>query len=330
MKARTKKMQKTNIPYADLTWNPGCGCPGPASAGCDNCWARDLHTKRHKACLAGKKLPIQYAKPFTELQQFEDRLTDPLHRRTPSVIAVQFMGDLFAQPFEFIDKVFAVMALCPQHTFLVLTKRAERMKEYCERQRPRIYFEALKFMSNPEQKQLVDLFPWDNVWLGVTAENQEMADKRIPILLQTPAAKRFVSIEPCLGEIDLEYIKDYGHATRFWKYERIRSLTGERLNPGGRMSSPRLDRVIVGGESGKDARPMHPDWARSLRDQCKDAGVPFYFKQWGEWLHSGNPIIVDMPIKPKRHVKIGDDIFYRVTKKIAGHRLDSVEHRPEW
>jgi protein gp37 len=174
-----------------------------------------------------------------------DRLDEPLHWRKSRRVFVVSMGDLFHSdvPYSYINQVFEVMEQAPQHTFQVLTKRPRRMLEYLH------WWQEMEGCA----------FDMPNVWLGVTAENQEMADKRVPALLNCPAAVRFVSCEPLLGEIDL----------RRW----LVSL----FNP----SATRLDWVIVGGESGHGARPMHPDWARSLRDQCQDAGVAFFFKQIG-------------------------------------------------
>lgn len=370
-------MQKTNIPYADCTWNPGCGCPEPVSAGCDNCWATDLHNKRHKAYKAGKKLPKQYAKPFSELQQFDDRLIDPMHHRKPAVIAVQFMGDLFAQPFEFIAKVFYIMGICYWHTFQVLTKREKRMVEFfkwVQEKKRGLWWKELGVLAahlpTNENEEIGEpyltyhtkakkhyypdipepvtklgdagiIIPWPlpNVWLGVTAENQEQADKRIPLLLQTPAAKRFVSIEPCLGGIDLTTITNAQGA-----------CVGV-LNKG---ENPSLDLVICGGESGSKARPMHPDHARDLRNQCEAAGVPFYFKQWGEWLPKlqtewSHCTMTERKTKDDEPIYelfdcndnviatgITEDIgankgaWIRCGKKKAGHLLDGVEHRSEF
>ncbi len=121
---------KTTISWTDVTWNPTVGCTR-VSPGCKNCYAFTLHDMRHAAHKDGKNLPEQYAKPFTELQMIADRLEDPLHWKKPRMVFVNSMSDLFHEdvPDEFIDKVFAVMALCPQHTFQVLTKRPERMLE---------------------------------------------------------------------------------------------------------------------------------------------------------------------------------------------------------
>jgi protein gp37 len=243
----------------------------------------------------------------------DEALKKPLHWRKPRKIFVCSMGDLFHEtvPFEFIDKMFAVMALCQHHTFQILTKRPERMAEYMK------WSCAPDAVNRTDRRLMIDgsgpimnhicgftcglPWPFENVHLGVTAENQEMADKRIPLLLQTPAAKRFVSIEPMLGAIDLR---------RLAKGEVI------AIDGMGKPYGAGLDLVICGGESGSGARPMHPDWARSLRDQCQAAGVPFYFKQWGEWRYF--------------EYENGELLPDRVGKKKAGHLLDGVEHRPEF
>jgi protein gp37 len=181
-------------------------------------------------------------------------------------------------------------------------------------------------MSGP--KYWPDVFP--NVWLGVTAENQQRADERIPILLQIPAAVRFVSVEPMLGPVDLTQIDIGGNV---W----INSLTGDckSYHPYGGMwkineSKNKLDWVICGGETGPGARPMHPEWARSLRDQCQAAGTPFFFKQWGKYIS-----ISQMPEDTYRAwdihhgTEVGwehDKPVWKVGKKFAGRLLDGREH----
>lgn len=163
-------------------------------------------------------------------------------------------------PFEFVDKALETMNKTPWHTYLILTKRPCRMKKY--------------FCEHIPQTELA--WPLPNVWIGVTCENQEQADKRIPILLQIPASVRWVSCEPLLGPIDLgRYlggvcppgcIKDFACSTK----------CGHKKGDG-------INWCVTGGESGPGARPCHPDWIRSLRDQCQVAGVPYFFKQHGEW-----------------------------------------------
>lgn len=209
-------------------------------------------------------------------------------------------------PDSYIDQVFAVMALCPQHTFQVLTKRPERMHKYLSNSECRehiceaIAFNALKWDAGTAAEKLggkwespqideygrVELagyfdgvaisWPLPNVWVGVTAENQEQADKRIPLLLQTPAALRFVSVEPMLGPVELLSNDYLGGCINCESYIDCPEKCTD-CNP-----NPRVDWVVCGGETGPGARPMHPDWVRSLRDQCQDAGVPFFFKSWGE------------------------------------------------
>lgn len=187
---------------------------------------------------------------FTGLLRLDEAaLEQPLRWKKPRRIFVNSMSDLFHESLsdEWIDRVFSIMALAPRHTFQVLTKRAARMRDYCQR---------LYHTEDPAGCG----WPLPNVWLGVSIEDQRRADERIPPLLVTPAAVRFLSCEPLLGPIDL------------------------RLFAG--LESPRASKlhwVIAGGESGPKARLMHPGWARGLRDQCAAAGIPFFFKQWGEW-----------------------------------------------
>lgn len=160
-------------------------------------------------------------------------------------------GDLFHEsvPYEWIDQVWGVMSLAPRHTFQVLTKRADRMHEIVPR---------LAARHRPPDGSR---WPLPNVWLGVSVEDQRRANERIPLLLRTPAAVRWLSCEPLLGDVT------------------VFSIDGPvDIHPG--QQSP-LHWIVAGGESGPRARAMHPEWARSLRDQCAAAGVPFHFKQWG-------------------------------------------------
>jgi protein gp37 len=190
----------------------------------------------------------------------ERELSAPMRVNKPAIIGVQFMGDLFHEnvPDEFIHDAYEIMGLVERHTFLVLTKRPER---------------ALKVLQQHDDNQ------WSNVWLGVTAENQEQADKRIPILLSIPAAHRFVSVEPMLGPVDLEeWLSPLGAETCHYGEVHRNGECDCRQSV--------LSCVVLGGETGLGARPMRPDWARSVRDQCQSAGVPFFFKGWGRHLPS--------------------------------------------
>lgn len=208
----------------------------------------------------------------TGVRLHEDRLTVPLHWRKPRRVFVCSMADLFHEsiPDEFIARVFAVMALAPQHTFQILTKRPGRMRSLLGGWG--IHNLVMDRFANDDdlyvRRALAagggQAWPLPNVWIGVSVEDQKSADLRIPILLDTPAAVRWLSCEPLLGPVDIS------------RDEWLFSGKGNCV-----------DWVVVGGESGPGARPMHPDWARSLRDQCAAADVPFLFKQWGEWAPDG-------------------------------------------
>jgi protein gp37 len=271
------------------TWNPVVGCD-IVSPGCTNCYAMKMAARIEKMGTAphyaGTTKPTKAGPVWTGKIALapERTLLAPLRWTKPRTVFVNSMGDLFheAIPDETIDRIFAVMALAPQHTFIVLTKRAGRMREYFadifsdggqfERVFNRMMFdpacsrapsvrETCEAYGLPWRQPTCaqDWYPLSNVWLGVSVEDQRRADERIPDLLATPAAVRFVSAEPLLGPIDFH---DY----------LVRAANG---------FTPPLDWIIVGGESGPDARPMHPDWARSIRDQCAAAGAAFFFKQWG-------------------------------------------------
>jgi protein gp37 len=263
------------------------------SPGCENCYAE---TNNHR-CLPANGTGLPYDRRSRDLvEPFVDEriLLQPLgwrsiphHERTgiktrgacecpstPRRIFVENQSDLFGEwvTDDMLDQSFAMMALCPQHDFQVLTKRSERMRVYfsgapwgCIEERAREIVKAHPklFPQWPQGFGTILHIPLRNVWLGVTAENQKQADQRIPDLMVTPAAVRFLSCEPLLGEIDL------------WTF-LYTGVGSARFN--------RLHWVICGGESGPHARVMHPHWARSLRDQCQRAEIPFFFKQHGEWI----------------------------------------------
>ncbi len=222
----------------DESWNPTVGCT-PNQVGCQHCYARAVHNKRHKAYLAGKKMPAQYAKPFSEVQLIEKRLTVPLHWRKPRTVFVDSVSDLFHAdvPFDFIDKVFATMALCLHHTFIVLTKRPERMEAY-----------LIDTAGNRDEICL------PNVWLGTSISNQDDADRNIPHLLRCPAARRIVSYEPMLGRVDFGPF-----AGCYATYE--------------------LDWAILGCESGVNRRSCALDWVRSAIRDCRERRLPIFVKQ---------------------------------------------------
>jgi protein gp37 len=249
-------MNKTKIEWADATWNPITGCT-KISPGCQNCYAERM-SKR----LAGRcGYPAE--EPF-KVTIHPDKIDEPLKWKKPRRVFVCSMSDLFHKevPMSIITYVLRMARSCEGHTFMILTKRPARMKE------------AIREMVS------WGMWPVPNIWLGVTAENQEQADKRIPILLDTPAAVRFVSVEPMLGPVTF----------RWAKWQKIKTEPGSVNNHLDGLR--RLDWIICGAESGQKARPMQREWALELMRQCQEAGVPFFYKQGPD----DNGIICKMPV----------------------------------
>jgi protein gp37 len=284
----------TSIEWTDRTWNPVVGC-SLVSPGCTNCYAmrmagriEAMGTAPH---YAGLTRPSKAGPVWTgEVRAAPDHvLLQPLRWRKPARIFVNSMSDLFheALPDAVVDRVFAIMAMTPHHTYQVLTKRPERMRSYLSNPQAKVWIGgrahriAIDYgIPIDDAYDFIVEGPWPlpNVWLGVSVEDQARADERIPILLDTPASVRWVSAEPLLGPIDLTRI-DGGAVDPGAHGITINALTGGRQS----QTPWHLGWVVAGGESGPDARPMHPDWVRSLRDQCATTGVPFLFKQWGSW-----------------------------------------------
>lgn len=318
----------SSIEWTEATWNPVSGCT-EVSAGCDRCYAKTF-AERFRGT------PGHYFERGFDVQLRPNMLELPLKWRKPKRIFVNSMSDLFHDqvPADYIAQVWAVMAIAQQHTFQVLTKRHARMRSLLTSGtfQTAVAEHILSMTDADELKDAGDPFPLPNVWLGVSTENQQWADIRIPALLDTPAAVRFISAEPLLGPIDLlGDAENPGPAI-------VRTLVQTQPNT---VCGPAeydyddqvgIDWVIVGGESGHGSRPMHPDWARSLRDQCQAAGVAFLFKQHGEWA----PIEPDA-ITAKPTVFLGLDgkgTYYadryrdgvatlaRVGKKASGRELD--------
>lgn len=305
---------KSKIEWTEHTWNITSGCT-KVSSGCKNCYAERLMATRLKGVNENFILTDEHGLWSGIVSLNEDKFSEPLRRKKPTTYFVCSQSDLFHEsvPFEFIDKAFAIMALCPQHTFMILTKRPERMKQYlAQRNTPgtiarsvlnldpctsvndwqELYAAQCRLAQWCDFEGLTDtarwIGPWplNNVWLGTSVENQKAADERIPHLLACPASKRFLSCEPLLGSVDLTCFpaawvcKGCGarvlpsECTYWEKHDTRTGGCGADCYP-----EPGIELVIVGGESGPNARPMHPNWARSLRDQCREAGVPFYMKQ---------------------------------------------------
>lgn len=296
----------SNIEWTDDTWNPIVGC-SIVSPGCTNCYAMKMAARieamarasggHHAGHYAGTTKKVKGNAVWTGMLALapENILLAPLHWKKPRLVFVNSMGDLFHEdaPDEWIDKVFAVMALSPQHQFQVLTKRAERMREYLSDEETPVRVALTRNqLSNPEAclvgvniKITQAAWPLPNVWLGVSAERQQEANERIPQLLQTPAAIRFVSCEPLLGPIDLTNLGDVAMS--------LNAFTGEAKHLLGMRDKTlgALDWIIVGGESGPGARPFDVDWAHSLLRQCKTAGAAAFMKQLGSNPHSdGRPL----------------------------------------
>lgn len=254
-------MGSTKIEWADTVWNPVTGC-SKVSEGCRNCYAERMAKRLAGRCGYPADEPFS-VRPHTE------RFDEPLHWRKPRRVFVCSMGDLFHNdvPLWHIDRIFQMMSECQKHTFMVLTKRPHKMQWVLE--------------ETEHGRRIKARWALPNVGLGVSVEDQPTADLRIPILLDTPAAWRFVSYEPALGPVDFSQWVFSAEVIR--RYDEVIARFVMKFPPPGPIGRPvRLDWVIAGGETGPGARPAHPDWFRSVRDQCQAAGVPFFFKQWGD------------------------------------------------
>lgn len=291
----------SKIEWTEKTWNPTIGCT-EVSPGCTHCYAARMafrlsHIPAMAEDYAGltKKLPNGRIVWTGVVKTLPDRLQEILQVKKPTVWFVDSMSDLFHKdvPFEFIYKVFQMMFHASWHTFQVLTKRAERLTILDD-----VYLHLKRNFPDAN-------FPLKNVWVGVSVENQKAADERIPYLVKAPAAIRFLSCEPLLGPIE------FSNVTK--RSDAVSQLGKKALNG--------IHWVIAGGESGNGARPMHPSWVRSLRNQCDHADVPFFFKQWGEY------VSVSEVAGPGNHYVFPDGATVRKTgKKLAGRTLDGVTH----
>ncbi|MCC5636359.1 phage Gp37/Gp68 family protein [Nostoc sp. CHAB 5844] len=272
----------TNIQWTDETWNPIVGC-SRISPGCTNCYAA---TAAASARL--QQFPqYQKVKDWDGTVEFvESQLLKPLSLKKPKKIFVCSMSDLFHENVldEWRDRVFAIMALCQQHIFQVLTKRPHRALSYFTRENRFAFidYQAYEILRNGRdeyhREHPVVKLPLKNCWIGTTTENQAMADLRIPILLKIPAAVRWLSVEPLLSEIDLTRITEDSDVPY-----TINCLTGEESYSGSRRKGivPPVNWVVVGGESGKNARPCAVSWLRSAVQQCQSADIPVFVKQLG-------------------------------------------------
>lgn len=342
-------MNKSSIEWTDVTWNPVSGC-SKVSQGCKNCYAERVFPRVYSKDQVFVRHPEtgdrrSRGRDFTDVLTHPLRLDTPRRMRQPRRIFVNSMSDLFheAVPDTFIDNVFITMALAQQHQFQILTKRPERMRKFMDEDFAKRYARiADAYLHENDVENRLDVIrdldgPLPNVWLGVSVEDQASADERIPLLLKTPAAVRFVSAEPLLGMVDLTSIE-------VPDYKWVDALKGIQCGDSV-TATAKINLVIAGYESGSGARPGHPEWAAQLRDQCAAVGTKFFFKQWGEWApRSALSIDVFNDATTEVYVKLdgtvydvhdesdphqfdaSDVMMYRVGKKLTGRTLDGREH----
>lgn len=268
---------KTRIGWTESTWNPVTGCT-KVSDGCTNCYAETFAER-------WRGIPGHIYEGGFDLQLRPARLEEPLAWRRPRRVFVNSMSDLFHDqiPDDYIAKVFAVMACTPRHTYQLLTKRHGRMRSWLNNDlmRLKVYNEAHALAHRmPSFPDASVPWPLPNLWVGVSVEDQHWADIRIPALIDTPAAVRWLSMEPLLGHVDIANWLDR------MEYVGRGDADGVVGNQPATASiyRPSIGWVVVGGESGHGARYMHPDWALAIRFLCADLRVPFFFKQAGNLL----------------------------------------------
>lgn len=305
-------MGDTSIEWTDKTWNPVRGC-SRVSEGCRNCYAErvagrfsgpgqpyeGLVTVSSRHPQTGAATTGVRPKWTGEVRFVPEHLADPLRWRKPRRVFVNSMSDLFHEKLsdQDIEGVFAVMALAQRHTFQILTKRPERMRDwFSSRTGPRAMNVRGRAFTD-HGRDSCTTWPLPNVWLGVSVEDQGTADERIPLLLDTPAAVRFVSYEPALGPVDF---RSYLGACNC----SVECEEGAGMHAGSCPATrPRIDWVIAGSESGPGARPAELQWFRDARDQCAAAGVSFFFKQWVGDKYSAGEVARDR-IERRGRVKV--------------------------
>ena len=298
-------MGKSDIEWTGHLWRLVVGC-GPASAGCDNCYAAQLASTRLKHLPMYQGVAIDGV--FTgEVRLLRQNLREPLRWRNPRLVFVDGMADLFHPkvPMDFLAEAFAVMIATPMNTYQLLTKRAARMRKMLTSE---AFWAAVSvhlgdIWGTTPPAPIREVPEW--IWIGVSVEDQHQAGLRLPDLRLVPAAIRWLSVEPLLAEVDLSA----------W------------LVPDG----PKLIHwVVVGGETGKAARPMQPAWARKVRDQAVAAGASFWFKQWGGWGwidQLPDQTFMDLDASGEIHPGRRTDVPFKVGKRRAGDRLDERQWR---
>lgn len=345
-------------------WNPVRGC-SRVTEGCRNCYAENIAAR-----FSGPGLPFEgfahrvggEARWTGKVELQLDRLKLPLKWRKPVKIFVNSTSDIFHEKLSDsdIDQIFAVMALASYHTFQILTKRPDRMREYFDD--PNTWGRIIAASDDLKPSALWNGNAYQlryeittngflpNVWLGVSVHDQASADEFIPPLLDAPSAVRFVSYEPALGPINFTRIgfgqHDNESDIRVWidalrggDWSLMLDDDGEEFGVEQGSFGPKIHQIIYGGESGPNARSSHPAWPRWVRDQCAVTGTAFYFKQWGEWMpysHGAGAFSRDDPetnykLKAEHVIhgqerSIAENLMIRVGKKIAGNHLDGKQH----
>lgn len=330
--------------YWDLPWSLVSGCT-PCSPGCDHCWSLAMERRFHRGPeVQGNGVHLH-----------PDRLSVPLKRRKPTVYAV--WNDLFheAVPDKFIADTIGHINGYPKHTFLILTKRPDRMRDFMLKCGPwegwvthnghppacyggdgLIVGQEKETMTRENRYEVRKSYwpPW-NLYFGLTVCNQAEADAKIPVFLQVPG-KKFLSIEPMLGAINLTGGYYGPNWLEGWDVVPEHDPRCDGSCYAGcpvpvQVQTEKIDAVILGGETGPGARPMHPDWVRSVRDQCAAAGVPFFFKGWGEWRHESQygqhiPSLRLLAIRARHHEFSDGSWAYKVKNEVAGRLLDGRTH----
>lgn len=398
----------TRIEWADSTINPLVGC-SKISPACNHCYAERMAARMvHNPAVAHRYAGTvdAHGKWTGKINVIPNELLEKARRmRRPRRIFVGSMSDLFHPrvPAGHIARIFTQMAIVGHHTYMLLTKRPDRMREMLSQQdmQDAVRSNVLRWRDEADLPPQDFRWPLPNVWLGTTVEDQARADERVPELLATPGALHFVSCEPLLGPVDLrkwlpgswECSLTCGYRQHEWPEQWFCGTCGYENSDDGAWGDPEtcpecgcgdspqtpcpmcglpmyndhpdtpyLRWVIAGGETGPGARPAHPDWFRSLRDQCAEAidpsarleyRVPFFFKSWGEWLpapegqfnsfkypHQGY-LSPDLPYDelpgpsgangeglwgPEKLIAAGCAHVVRVGKAISGRLLDGVEH----
>lgn len=312
--------ERTKIEWCDSTFNPWTGCT-KVSPGCDHCYAEawskragDKVGKWGPGAQRVRTTPANWRKPLQWEREHATFFAE--HGRRRRVFCAS-LADVFDNevPAEWRRDLFQLITNTPNLDWLVLTKRIGNVE--------RLTMQALRDMFTTTNVE-PPTWPWPNVWLGATIVNQTEADRDITKLLATPARVRFLSMEPLLGSVDLTELQPPGEA-RTW-IDALRGLDMGMAGIGPSRGIPRVDWVIAGGESGHGARPIHPDWVRSLRDQCAAAGVQFLFKQWGEWRPADAAYVVDDRQNCLPITTLDDQRMARVGKNAAGRLLDGATH----